>query len=400
MDRCCCVPGCKSNYASSSGPDVSTFKFPDPAKEPERHAKWLSALSRDSFTPTKSSVVCMIHFHPQFVVTHDEFKSKEGSIIRVERQRPKLTDDAYPSIFPNQPIYRSTVPAKRRKDPAEREQDMAQVQLKRNFQLQEEKDIIPSFEKLKEGLSKRNESLKSILHPGYIILIKAEDDEFDTVPFIICAKISKELTVKVFNNFAELPGEMFKSCLGPNLKCDRWSFDSLIQMLPQRDIRPLKEKVICFAEKISDAVVWSEPVADSETERAAKLNFLVEQLKLAVATNIRYSPEMLKWAAAIFYTFPGAYKSMRATQQLTLPHQRYLRKLLCKIGNDGCRMGPTQRAFLIEKFKLLSEDFYTSSDPSYCDIGLIGILNFMFICTKIPCSNVWLGISRVYLNFF
>lgn len=147
-------------------------------------------------------------------------------------------------------------------------------------------------------------------------------------------------------------------------------------------------------------MVWSEPVADSETERAAKLNFLVEQLKLAVATNIRYSPEMLKWAAAIFYTFPRAYKSMRATQQLTLPHQRYLRKLLCKIGNDGCRMGPTQRAFLIEKFKLLSEDFYTSSDPSYCDIGLIAILNFMFICTKIPCSNVWLGISRVYLNFF
>lgn len=56
--------------------------------------------------------------------------------------------------------------------------------------------------------------------------------------------------------------------------------------------------------------------------------------------------------------------------------------------------------FFIFQNMLCAMHFYTSSDPSNSDIGLIGILNFMFICTKIPCSNVWLGISRVYLNFF
>ncbi|XP_018914579.1 uncharacterized protein [Bemisia tabaci] len=358
MGRCCCVPGCKSNYASSPGPNVSTFKFPDSVKDPERHAKWINALSRDNFTVTKSSVVCIKHFHPQFVVTHEEFKTKEGPVIQVPREVPKLTKDAYPTIFPNQPAYRSTVPAKRRKDPSERDQEMARAQLKRSFQLQEERDTIRDLKHFKEGFLKRSiGTLKSESYNGYMLLSKVEDDNLESLPFIIFIKISEDLVIKVFNNFAELSYEPFKSCLGPDLKCDRWSkFESLIQMLPVRDERALKEKVTNFASKISDAVVWCEIGDDIEAEKAAKLNFLIEQLKLAVATSIRYSPEMLKWAAAIFYAFPGAYKSMRATEQLTLPHPRYLQKLLCKIGNDGCGIGPTQKAFLMEKFKLLAEE--------------------------------------------
>ena len=113
-------------------------------------------------------------------------------MVQVPREVPKLTDDAHPTIFPNQPAYRSTVPAKRRKDPSEREQEMAQAQLKRNFQLQEERDTIRDLQHFKEGLLKQNnEFLKSASYNGYILLTKVEDDDFESVPFITFIKYLK-----------------------------------------------------------------------------------------------------------------------------------------------------------------------------------------------------------------
>lgn len=100
MPRRCVVPGCKSNYDTSlkTEPAVSTFTFP---KSEERKKCWLRAIPRKCWTPTSSSAVCIKHFDKKHVITHQIYKNSEGKVQELLLERPRLTDDAIPSIFIN-----------------------------------------------------------------------------------------------------------------------------------------------------------------------------------------------------------------------------------------------------------------------------------------------------------
>ena len=63
----CIVPGC-INSTQKSGSRVSLHLFPDPAKEPERHMRWVKVINaekvfkKDPITVFKQLRVCRIHF--------------------------------------------------------------------------------------------------------------------------------------------------------------------------------------------------------------------------------------------------------------------------------------------------------------------------------------------------
>ena len=61
MRQMCSVPGCKSNYNSGvcNEGTVSTFSFP---RDKERREKWIRAIHREDFEPSKHSYVCIKHF--------------------------------------------------------------------------------------------------------------------------------------------------------------------------------------------------------------------------------------------------------------------------------------------------------------------------------------------------
>jgi hypothetical protein len=106
MPRSCCVPGCKSNYTSTlkaGGKLVSAFLFP---KDETLKAKWLNAIPRSDWTPSKHSVVCCLHF-------------PETDIIR-DITETNLKPNVVPSIFPNLPKYLSKTIPTPRKNPEER----------------------------------------------------------------------------------------------------------------------------------------------------------------------------------------------------------------------------------------------------------------------------------------
>lgn len=101
MPRNCCVPGCTSNYQVC---DTSVFRFP---RDEECRQRWVKAINRKDFTPTNNTAVCGKHFEPRFIITEDRMKRPDGSVITARRGTPKLTKDAYPTIFPNQPQHLS-----------------------------------------------------------------------------------------------------------------------------------------------------------------------------------------------------------------------------------------------------------------------------------------------------
>ena len=114
MVNVCCVPGCKSGYASErKKEDAKTFalfKFPGHDKEPQRRAEWVSLVPRKCWKPnvTTNIYICELHFEEKDFIksstdTNERRKRKKDANCTWENaklKRKRLNDDAKPSIWP------------------------------------------------------------------------------------------------------------------------------------------------------------------------------------------------------------------------------------------------------------------------------------------------------------
>lgn len=113
MPSRCSVPKCTGNYTKdiTENGSVSTFSFP---KDPAMLMLWKASIPNltDKINTTRGRV-CSRHFHAYQVIWHDIV---EG--VSYKRDRPRLADDAVPTIFPTPPPrpVKPPVPHKRSQD--------------------------------------------------------------------------------------------------------------------------------------------------------------------------------------------------------------------------------------------------------------------------------------------
>ncbi|XP_066947112.1 THAP domain-containing protein 5-like [Macrobrachium rosenbergii] len=122
----CVVPNCKGNY--ETGSKVNIFSF---LKNEELAAKWIRAIKRESYTPTKYSKVCSLQFVPEDIIREKSCYDKNtGTTSTTKLKMPQLREGAIPSQLPNCPSYLSG-PSHRRESPdskrARREQSAMQA---------------------------------------------------------------------------------------------------------------------------------------------------------------------------------------------------------------------------------------------------------------------------------
>ncbi|XP_045110305.1 uncharacterized protein LOC123504081 isoform X3 [Portunus trituberculatus] len=104
MPSTCCVPYCKGNY--KTGPRVSVYRFP---QQPELRRKWLQAIKRKPFTPTRHSRVCELHFIPaDYEHETSHFDERSGRRLTAKLNVPRLKKDAVPTQIPSCPTYLSS----------------------------------------------------------------------------------------------------------------------------------------------------------------------------------------------------------------------------------------------------------------------------------------------------
>ena len=207
MPRRCCVPNCRGNYDDASNRTV--FRFP---KDSARKRLWLRKidLHRDDFEPNHDSVVCIDHFDEQFIVRVDCATRPDGSILRVERKVPKLTDDAYPSKLPGCSSYLTEEVAAKRQEHEDRRAEI-QERDDRAFTEWMQRDKVKDFSDFGDKCVPRLEDSKSDwshrLHKGsssdskvYWSFYKIADST-DTKPSLVAAvRVFSDLHVEIFTD--------------------------------------------------------------------------------------------------------------------------------------------------------------------------------------------------------
>ncbi|XP_031338249.1 uncharacterized protein LOC116167139 isoform X2 [Photinus pyralis] len=101
MGRKCCVPSCKSGYLSCTE-KYSVFSIPG-----DKVRKFNKLIPRKDPNITAKYYVCERHFEKKFIIR--EIKTECYSYAL---DKPRLSDDAVPTIFPDCPSYLSKLKAK------------------------------------------------------------------------------------------------------------------------------------------------------------------------------------------------------------------------------------------------------------------------------------------------
>ena len=318
MGRKCCVPGCRTNYEDES--KFSVFTFP---KDDDLKRKWLRQIPRE-LEVTKQTVVCELHFLKEFVLREDAITRSDGTLLVVPRKIPKLSKDAYPSIFPNLPGYMSSLPRPKRKCPDKRRQEVRQREEQAEKHLTEIysiKDYDAFLVDSARFLSKYSLSDVWMFQKGSDRCCFCLISWLEARPITTCVAIDRALKVSVFENGERIHLQCLHSTEIESQFLTSWSgLQSLLNTVISRN----KEKEVADILHHIDALKGC--VVESEEYPSDQVKLLIELLELLFSRQPRYSSDVLLLAFQIHAYSVKAYMFLR-NSLLKLPHPSYLRKI-------------------------------------------------------------------------
>ncbi|GIY82385.1 THAP-type domain-containing protein [Caerostris extrusa] len=240
--------------------------------EEGRRNLWLKKIKRKDYSPSsKNAVVCIKHFSEKFVITEDHAVRDDGSVLTVKRIYPKLTPDAYPSIFPNQPAYLSSDPVSKRKTPSERRNEILDEKKFTDWCL---KDIIKTFDDfLKEFPTKLTKEWLFIVQEDDVLFYKLNIFNGQAPRIKVSFKVDRNLSVTAWHGEIALSNESLHILQGN--KCDRWTkFDCLLSTLGNYE-----EKNVCIEDKFNYTLNFLQDVRkQKEMEEGMRKLYIFEIL--------------------------------------------------------------------------------------------------------------------------
>ncbi|XP_049269282.1 uncharacterized protein LOC125757644 [Rhipicephalus sanguineus] len=331
----CCVPNCRGNY--DGGPKVRLFSFP----KDHRRVKWKRAIRREDvdIDTQRDPKVCELHFKAEYLRTTTTYTDSNGRTIEVPMSLTRLTEDAVPTMFPNSPAYlsdcapvREEPDSKRKRREADQLQKVIQMSLS-SHEEDERKNRVASFEQLVSQLSELKLSDYWIVSSteAAIMFLHIQSN---TLP----PEVERSVVVSDTLHISAYWKKM-KLCIAdvaiPEKLEDIRSLQAILESVEHfnaPDVIEKEEKLkACFhiifslLDNLSNGDLLPE-------EKLEALEFLKEQLRLLLKEQgaVRYSSDLLI-LASIFHTIsPHAYKFVRNTGKLMLPHPSTILRLCSK----------------------------------------------------------------------
>ncbi|XP_046987114.1 uncharacterized protein LOC124575171 [Schistocerca americana] len=334
MPRRCCMPNCRGNY--DNGPKVSVFYFPS---DDNLRRKWLSAVHRQDWTPSKHSVICELNFNKDDILSSTSmYDPKTGILLTAPLDRRRLRKDAIPSKLPECPSYLSSHQIAVREDPEIRrghlENRALQIAIQESVDTHAKMIDAISFDSLEQMKTKLSECEK---HSDWVVINKS-----DSVSLVLLKHnpyprifyhlvISSGLLLSVFNNDIEV------KCIG-NMKFPmkvnniQVVSDVLknIYLLYNSSEAPV-DNILSFIDQLLQNLL--EKLPRNET----KITFLKAQisfLKCRSSTKFRYDTKSMIMWSLVHSISPHAYKFLRNTDSFSMPSPNTLSRLCSKLSTN------------------------------------------------------------------
>ena len=326
----CCVLSCKSGYKSSNPhKKVSFFGFP----KGELLTSWLEAINRKNFTPTRFSRVCSLHF-----TEGDVIKARKDSNIRRLRgtlKRTLLKENAIPSLFPNNPLYKAKTPTGtsiQRCQPLTSQIVFENIEMTSVLESCEDEDHITSFMCLKEKI------LNFDLPFGFFLfgdsstnltLLKLASDMPPKISKSVV--IYQDLSFLAYDENVPLSSNVFQNSMQYSKLIRKFSdFLILLSCVSDSNYQDFS---------IQKAIQLLYTYAENQNltcDVNQKLSFLCEQLHFLCQSpgpHQKFSSSLLTHAVIWKAHSTSCYKSILLENVLTLPSLRTLRRVAQKFSH-------------------------------------------------------------------
>ncbi|XP_040077591.1 uncharacterized protein LOC120849444 [Ixodes scapularis] len=266
----------------------------------------------------KKLTVCAAHFEDRFVITSTQYTDpRTGAVLQARLDRPRLSNNAVPTIFA---CSTSSLP---------QEPPLAEQPEKRPREPNEENDI--SFDQLIDQIQDINATpfWNCIQNDQGVTFLNINQDPNNAPQLKYSVTVKPDLTVSVYcysTKTTKLSGDFWIPTTITSLK-------TLVDLLD--NIRAFdKSATSSGTSKKKDAILGlilsllDDLRNDNEVQDIADaLAFLCQQVDVLLRKKPKYTPDFLIFASLIYTISPHAYKFMRGTSRIMLPHPSTIRRL-------------------------------------------------------------------------
>lgn len=356
MGRKCCIQNCKNN----GGEGTSCFKFPSDDKMKNA---WLQAIPKENIIVIKNSGICILHFDMKYIKS----VKADGSFL----ERPRLTDDAVPSIF----NFNYGIPQIFSFDAQfihKKQQEFIQERKK-------DENLIYSFEDFKNRVASQIKSKywQSTSTDFSVTLFKMKSENKGKLSIQCQLIINNELNVQIFNENNLLDYDFYKDLMPRHQSLNLFSeLNSIIDRCDVCDGQCVDEKSL-ISKFLKNALRDISEVKDrmkDDFEFANCITLIHDQLLMLTKKKRRYDVKTILYAYMIYIQSSKTYTMIRESGILILPSIPTLSKITRyqnvdpNDSNSNISYLKKMVANLTEEEKYVviqMDEIYTNSEVSY-----------------------------------
>jgi hypothetical protein len=353
----CCIPKCRTGLRGNVSPEgISRHQFPT---DEAMLGRWLRAIPRKDWTPSKNTVICSLHFRDSDFASRRADSNTSRGLQRQDLARKIIKADAVPTVFSLLPTYLT------KEKPPERSQmtgSSARLEAD-NIRLQRANDQvlevghITTLEELQfkmEGAT-LPEGIHKIYYQEKLVYAYFSLDKQIGLRTVFSLAVSQDLSFGIHLDGKRLPSSAVSHLVTTGKISDTGTLANMLAFVKAQSEKVPEQRfqIDALVDSLT-AAIEEDSTLDERT--TGKLLFLIEQLRLATISPYtrRYSPSLLAFALMWENSSPSLYKQMLKENVLSLPSIRHLHNLSTTFSMDTGQTDSTH-SYMAARVNLLPE---------------------------------------------
>lgn len=281
--------------------------------------------------------LCEKHFAPSDFVTKSSYTDVEtGRVVEVPLRIVKLKQDAIPSLFPNCPVYLSRTKTSARETPEEKRKRLEAASLNEALQLsideeelRNKKNKVTSFSGFLDALPSLQTSGLYAMETLKVFFLNLTDQHAPAVRSSVT--VTSDLCVDVYigeTRVVNLAGVSVPAQL-QDLRELRDVLQYVEQLYTDHSADGVQrtQQLLGLVSSLLEELICGDQPQQLHGWHMEVVKILKSQVDLVLSNAVQYPPDVLVFSSLIFTISPHAYRFLRNSQKVKLPHPETVRRL-------------------------------------------------------------------------